>query len=110
MKFRLITASLFGFASISLGVSHVEASGSPLSKCMALQTYFNEHAAWDVTTSFKGFENKEVLDLGVLGGLICRDGYITEDSPMGRRVCRGNIYFNSKDSFGWTPTSCRWRN
>jgi len=50
-----------------------------------------------------------------INSVSCHDGYIKETSPMGTRVCEGNIFYIAENSvLRWTShkdlgQTCRWR-
>ena len=93
------------------------------SSCERLQRYANEEIDWINDESFEGFEHSKMRfyyptdysnypKLHADPEVFCRDGYITERSPMGKRVCQGNLVYRAySDEWKWfaNERKCRWR-
>lgn len=125
------------FAFAFCGVSAVIVGSLPQSaealpfyqNCASMQSYLNSKP-WRTPTRLSGMENSQMIYQQYPNGeetAIC-DGYITESSPMGRKICQGKVsYFDPKGkkesllgflsgsiypSYSWSATSnasCRWR-
>jgi len=105
-------------------------SGLPFEQtCSSLQAYFNS-IPWNTPTEFKGFESSEYIEyisrktgsptdiVNTPSWALCSNGYIIESSPMGTRVCKGNIEYqyhinSSKPSQRYwkanSSSDCRWK-
>ncbi len=61
-----------------------------------MQQYFNNRK-WRKETRFTNFatgkDNKLLTKVDFMISMACYDGYITETSPLGTRVCRGYISY-----------------
>jgi hypothetical protein len=97
--------------------------------CASVQAYFNS-IPWNTPTEFKGFESSEYIEyisrktgsptdiVNTPSWALCSNGYIIESSPMGTRVCKGNIEYqyhinSSKPSQRYwkanSSSDCRWK-
>lgn len=78
--------------------------------CKSMQSHFNQ-SSWSNKSRFEGFEDK-VYSTG-FGSVYCDGGYITEESPMGTKICVGQIRVAFKSSGGfnisWNGQDCRWK-
>lgn len=97
--------------------------------CASMQSYLNSKP-WKTPTRLSGMENSQMLQSRWANGeeMISCDGYITESSPMGTKVCQGKVvyadpkgmtnsmmvllYGSANPTYAWSATSnasCRWR-
>lgn len=105
----LLTISALAIISIPLPVNAL-----PFKKnCASMQQYFNSWR-WGNSTKFSGFENQKPSFIGI--NISCDGGYITETSPMGTRVCEGDITYSPQAEIKgrWSSSTqfgqqCRWR-
>jgi hypothetical protein len=103
----------------------------PFNTCATMQDHFNT-LKWRNKTIFEGFENRDYVHNSTYSGTsnICRGGYITEISPLGRLICYGYMLqapvqrydlpgFRHKASYYWNygydgdsikSEHCRWKN
>lgn len=88
------------------------AKAFPFNKnCASLQAYMNSKR-WNVPTKFSGFENYgygAFWDDENKQFAMCDDGYITETSPMGTKICKGFISYNGGYSRWEGKGGCRWK-
>ena len=61
-----------------------------------MQAYLNTRT-WRNPTKLEGFENQYFYTYN--NNAWCYNGYITEKSPMGTRVCKGNVYYNLNGTY-----------
>jgi hypothetical protein len=99
MSFALTTLS---FCELSVLAQSQKKYKEPRNTCADLQKIANRIGKKSQTT-FRGFENLPVqTDIyshkGKGTDRLCQLGYITFVSPMGKQICRGNIYTNVESS------------
>jgi hypothetical protein len=129
MKYlRTLTSTSLVFLSlISIGQSDVlaliyETRGDLYPTCQGLQDAANK-IKWDKKTKFQGFEENKIIKEALPqymdhpGGSIialaynywmCKGGYVTLESPLGKRVCEGTLYAYittemKKPKMHWAP-------
>lgn len=113
------------FAFAFCGVSAVIVGSLPQSaealpfyqNCASMQSYLNSKP-WKTPTRLSGMENSQIFDANSIfhSGRPPRwhcQGYITESSPMGTKVCKGDIFYDAGNrQYYWqaeSNASCRWR-
>ena len=92
--------------------------------CASLQHYFNKGIRWNNQTSFEGFQNSKMHSSRLSEGreyLVCYNGYATERSPQGTRVCKAILTYmtpsqQTKAFYNWgirkyssPERECVWR-
>ena len=120
--------SIWFIATIPFLLAAIPQSAKALpfdNNCASMQSYANS-LRWSNPTRFQGFENVALVDFG--GVLYCNQnggGYVQEASPMGTRVCRASMQYQTSQSligllgtmsYGltWVPlngnsNNCRWK-
>ena len=97
--------------------SQVKANPHPFKNCAELQSYANS-LEWGKPTTVQGYENSKIInmppnDWGRGGGQLCENGYLIEDSLMGKKVCFGDLAYRIKrgrgEIFPWPNMECRWQ-
>jgi hypothetical protein len=94
-----------------------------VSNCAELQAIFNE-LSWEKDTNFAGFSNKRLsTSTDYFTAQVensCSGGHITEESPLGKRICAGEIKqiwweeYKYKWNIGFRRSNssnehCRWK-
>jgi hypothetical protein len=119
----LIVLSSFSSASAQRGKPVNIHPEELLHNCSDMQEVFNE-ITWNKDTKFEGFDQLEFSSTtNYFTGKItnsCSGGYIVENSPLGKRICIGQIqqtwwekydykwYFGS-NGYGRANDNCRWK-
>lgn len=120
------TLSLMFGASLIFGQ---ESKSIPFNQnCQSMQNWYNNTVKWNVSTKFSGFESSKMefkrykdlnYDPAYNEDVSCHNGYITETSPMGKRVCLGTIHYyrfisrtDTRDPetkwYSKSHNDCRW--
>lgn len=114
------TAFLASCAFMGLGMHAEKAQALPFREsCASMQAYFNA-LNWNPPAKFSGFENGQFYSWDSSGEAFqnCLNGYITESSPMGTKVCKGKLHYQSATTISFAKigaswhadsSACRWR-
>ena len=120
---KLFPFAFFAFSALVVSALPQPAQALPFKKnCSSMQSYYN-NLKWNTPTTFQGFENQSlrhsapglnsVPDPGKNEQAICGPGYITEISPMGKKVCQGylnyTIYYDGQVLKRWDQDGCRYK-
>jgi hypothetical protein len=125
----VLPLTFLGFTEISSMASDSDYN-IPFNSCATMQAHFNS-LEWDNETRFEGFQNRKFESHKNYEGVsnVCRGGYITEMSPLGKLICYGYIAqvpkqrydipgFKHKASYHWgygndsdsvKGENCRWK-
>jgi len=90
---KLFSFTLAAFSAVVLGAYPQTAKALPFKPtCEGMQAYANS-LKWSTPTKFSNFTKSDrFFDMGDTPNCM---GYITETSPMGRKVCYGTLTWNN---------------
>lgn len=125
---KLVIAALALFAALPQPVKALPFRQN----CASMQHWMNTRS-WNTPTKFSGMENSvfnfygyesvaygKRIPMPQIDSTAC-DGYVTETSPLGTRVCKANIIWDTgytgnagrirNPSGSWNPynSGCRWK-
>jgi len=110
---RLFPFAFFAFSALVVSALPQPAQALPFAKsCASMQAYLNAKQ-WKVPTKLQGFENSNFSLNDPFSNkrfyAFCDGGYITENSPMGRKVCQGSITYHYDGAYKWSSINCRYQ-